>query len=283
MLPSAKRPEWRRIYRQTLTLIYKNFLIFYKAPISTAIRALIFPIILTVIFCELKHIHASSSSFDSLNGISEVSYPIKDLADAAFATSSHRLVFVRNGISNNSLGPVIDSILQEPGMDKLDAHVTDDPDDLFSLCHQTLQGTSDCFAAIIFTSFNETNAEYIIALDYNVANDYTDGDYRADTSLLSSRLLPVQWAVDSHIGNFSVSSKPSEQPWTGSFGPYSNEVPDDQTATNGPYVCYFNRSPQLNDLADFSTVAFPCQFVRRAILYPNYHWRRLSSRRFCGD
>jgi ATP-binding cassette, subfamily A (ABC1), member 3 len=236
MFSFAKRPEWRRIYHQTLTLIYKDFIIFYKAPLSTAIRALIFPIVLTVIFCELKHIQASSSSYDNLNGISNISYPIRDLADAATATSSHRLVFVRNGISNDSLGPLIDGILQQPGMNKLDTHVTDDPDDLFQLCHQTIQGTSDCFAAIIFTSFNETNAEYIIALDDNVANDYSRGDYRTDTSLLTDRVLPVQWAVDSHIGNISTTPKPTEQPWSGSFGPYSNSVPDDQPATNGPYV-----------------------------------------------
>jgi ATP-binding cassette subfamily A (ABC1) protein 3 len=99
---------------------------------------LIFPIRLTIIFCELKHIQASSSSYDNLNGISKVSYPIKDLADAATATFSHRLVFVRNGISNDSLDPVIEAILQRPGMEKLDTYVTDDPDDLLELCHQTL-------------------------------------------------------------------------------------------------------------------------------------------------
>jgi ATP-binding cassette subfamily A (ABC1) protein 3 len=237
MLWSPERLQWRRIYRQTLTLIYKNFLIFYKAPISTSIRALIFPIILTVIFCELKHIAATSSSFeDNLNGISNTAYPIKNLADAVSVTSQHKLIIVRNGISNDSLGPVIEGILQEPGMAKLDTQITDDPDDLFTLCHQSVQGNSECFAAIIFTSFNETNAEYIIALDDSVADDYSSGDYRTDDSFLAKRLLPIQWAVDSNIGNFSTSSRPSEQPWSGSFGIYSNQEPVDQPITNGPYV-----------------------------------------------
>ena len=239
MLWSPKRPQWRRIYRQTLTLIYKNFLIFYKAPISTTIRALIFPIVLTVIFCELKHIAATSSSLDdfNLNGISNTSYPIKDLADAALATSQHKLIIIRNGISNDSLGPVIEGILQEPGMTKLDTQVADDPNDLFTLCHQSIQGNSDCFAAIIFTSFNETNAEYIIALDDSVANDYTVGDYRTDDSFLTKRVLPIQWAVESNIGNFSTSSKPSEQPWSGSFEFSTGSEQPVQPATNGPYVC----------------------------------------------
>lgn len=227
----------RRIYRQTLTLIHKNFLIFYKAPISTTIRALIFPIILTIIFCELKHIGATPSSiYDNLNGISNTSYTVKDLADAAFATSQHKLVIVRNGISNDSLGPVINGILQGPGMAKLDTQVIDDPDELFMACRQDTQGSSDCFAAIIFTSFNETNAEYIIALDHSINNDYTSGDYRTDDSFLAKRLLPIQWAVDSNIGNVSTSSRPSEQPWSGSFGIYSNQQQSDTPPTHGPYV-----------------------------------------------
>ena len=236
-----KQPQWRRIYRQTITLIYKNFLIFYKAPVSTAIRALLFPIALTIVFCELKHINAISfSSEDALNGISKIPYPIKDLADAATAASQHKLVFVRNGISSDSLDPVIQGILSEPGMGKLETKVTDNPDDLFTLCHQDLNGNSDCFAAIIFTSFNETNVEYIIAVDDGVANDYSassfTGDYRTGKSYLAKRILPIQWAVESHIGNFSTDSRPSEQPWTGTFGQFANQQLTAPTITNGPYV-----------------------------------------------
>lgn len=237
---STKQPQWRRIYRQTLTLIYKNFLIFYKAPISTAIRALLFPIILTIIFCELKHIASSpSSSEGTLNGISSTPYPIKNLADAATATSQHKLVIVRNGISNDTVGPVIDGILREPGMTKLDTKVIDDPNDLFMLCHQSTQAQSDCFAAIIFTSFNGTNVDYIIALDGSILGDDSDyGDYRTDNSFLAKRILPIQWAVESNIGNFSTESRPSEQPWSGSFGIYANEEneSESQPITHGPYV-----------------------------------------------
>jgi ATP-binding cassette subfamily A (ABC1) protein 3 len=241
MVRSPRQPQWRRIYRQTITLIYKNFLIFYKAPISIVVRALLFPIVLTIIFCELRHLDTISSTPDeNLTGISTTSYPIKNLADAATATSQHKLVFVRNGISNDSLGPVIDGILREPGMAKLHTQVTDDPDDLFQLCHQSTKGNSDCFAAIIFTAFNETNVEYIIALDDTVSEDFSEGDYRTEDSLLAKRILPIQWAVDSNIGIFSTSSKPSTQPWSGSFetefdpDPVSSNPP----ITNGPYVCH---------------------------------------------
>lgn len=237
MLTTVGMPKWRRIYRQTLTLIYKNFLLYYKAPISTTIRALIFPIILTIILCELKHISVTSPGLDnSLNGISSTSYPIRDLADAISATSQRKLVFVRNGLANDSLALLVDGILQEPGMESVDTLVTDDPNELFGLCRQSIQGSSDCFAAVIFSSFNDTTVEYIIALDDSITNDYTSGDYRTDTSLLADRILPIQWAVDSHIGNVSTVNKPSEQPWTGSFESYSGQQ-GDQLPSLGSYVC----------------------------------------------
>lgn len=127
-------------------------------------------------------------------------------------------MLVRNGISNDSLGPIIEGIVQDPGMAKLDTQVIDDPDDLFTACHQSLQGESGCFAAVIFVSNNKTNMEYIIVLDDSLINGYSSGDYRTDDSLLAKRILPVQWAVESHIGNMSRTSKLSEQPWSGSFG-----------------------------------------------------------------
>jgi ATP-binding cassette subfamily A (ABC1) protein 3 len=239
-----KRPEWKRIYKQTLTLTHKNFLIFYKAPISTLIRALIFPIVLTVIFCELKHINASdSSSFDNTGGIAKESYPIKELYAAATSTSSQRLVFVRNGISSVDVDPIIDGVLNEPGLQSLDTVVTDDPDDLFQLCHQTLVGTSECFAAVIFTSFNDTNVEYIIALDDAVGSSYSQGDFRSDSSLLTDRILPLQWAVERNIGDISATAAPRSQPWSGSFVTYTDEVTPDTTPTNGPYVSTYFPSP----------------------------------------
>jgi hypothetical protein len=233
MAVSPIRPQWQRIYRQTLTLIYKNLLIFYKTPISTIVRALIFPIVATIVLCELVHIDASSPYSSASTGEVAVSpSPIKDLDTAIKAASSNRLVFVRNGIPSGSLDPIINGIIQEPAMKGLDTHVTDDPDDLFALCKQSLQGHSDCFAAVIFISFNETNVEYSIALDHALANAYSSGSANKD-SLLTSRALPLQWAIDSHIGNFTSSPKPFEQAWSGYF--YSGYTePVAEAPTNGP-------------------------------------------------
>jgi ATP-binding cassette subfamily A (ABC1) protein 3 len=97
MAPSAYRSSWQRIYRQTLTLIYKNLLIFYKTPISTIGRALVFPIVFTVIMCELRNITRGAPAISA--GIASSSTPIQDLDVALKAGGrSDRLVFVRNGM-----------------------------------------------------------------------------------------------------------------------------------------------------------------------------------------
>lgn len=233
MAAPPDRPRWQRIYRQTRTLIYKNLLIFYKAPISTITRALIFPIILTIVLCELIHLNASSpyNTIDT-GAIANSATPIKDLDVALKSSPSQKLVFVRNGISNETFASIVNGIIQQPGMQGLGPHVIDDPNDLYDLCKQSLQGTSNCFAAVIFISFNETNVEYSIALDSHLTNDYSTKSYTEDT-FFTARLLPLQWAVDSQIGKFSPSSKPSQQAWSGYF--YENESQQDQPATTGYY------------------------------------------------
>jgi ATP-binding cassette subfamily A (ABC1) protein 3 len=91
----------KRVYRQTLTLIYKNFLIFRRAFISTILRALIFPIAFTTVMCVLKNINAASPYNDSFatGAIAPGPTPIQDLDAAINACSSKRLVFVQNGKS----------------------------------------------------------------------------------------------------------------------------------------------------------------------------------------
>ena len=102
MAPSGNRPRWQRIYRQTLTLIYKNLLIFYKTPIATILRALIFPIVFTVVMCKLQNIADFSGGtpyYGETDGtIASQSTPVQDLNVALTAGRSQRLVFVRNGM-----------------------------------------------------------------------------------------------------------------------------------------------------------------------------------------
>ena len=107
-------------------------------------------------------------------------------------------------------------------------------DDLFDICPQSLWGISDCFAAVIFTAFNDTNVEYTLAIDGQFYMDFTGDSKDYSTSLASSRLLPLQWAIDSQVQNLSDSSKPSEWPWAGYFYNESPTPDTYQAPTTGP-------------------------------------------------
>ena len=150
---------------------------------------------MALIFSFLIHLGGSSPGNDNSNyGIATSSTPLRDLKKAIDDTSVNKLVFVRNGFPSDSIDPIIQSISQQPGMSTVDIHNVDDVDDLFDLCRQSLQGTSDCFAAVIFTSFNDTNVEYGIALDSSLTGSYGYGDFRTDnckylTSLANYSLL----------------------------------------------------------------------------------------------
>lgn len=177
-------------------------------------------------------------------GIATSSTPIKDLGIAINALPhdiGKRLVFVRNGISNTTLGPIIEGILNEPTMKGVEGLSVDDPNDLFTLCRQTLAGSSNCYAAVLFSSFNETNVEYTIAMDESALayTGYDEGMGDHSSNSQTNRLIfPLQYAIDSHIGNFSTMTPPSTQGFSGVFGPHSRVdewYPSADVATYGPY------------------------------------------------
>ncbi|KAF4631693.1 hypothetical protein G7Y89_g6438 [Cudoniella acicularis] len=218
---STERPQMQRIYRQTVTLIYKNFLIFYKAPIATTLRALIFPIAVTLVFSLLKSLQSTSEYYDEGNdfAIAPSASPIKSLADAMTSASSEKIVFVRNGIPVDTFDPIVNGILQEPRMSAMQTYSVDDPNDLFDLCQQTIDGISDCFAAVVFQVSNETTVQYIIALDKNELT-YGQGNYRTGDTKYANVIAPIQYTVNSHVGGFSTAPKPSTQ----SYGGYDDEI-----------------------------------------------------------
>jgi ATP-binding cassette subfamily A (ABC1) protein 3 len=209
---SFQIPQWRRIFRQTITLTKKNFLLYKKAWISTILRAVIFPIAVTLVFCLLRDIGESSYyGSDTPNyGIATSKFPVKDLADAIKSSSSQKLIFVRNGVSGVDIDSTITGITGD--LQGIETHVVDDPNDLFDLCQQSLAGYSECFAAILFQSSNETAIEYTIAIDSAYTDATRYGDWNTGKTKISERIMPLQWAVNSHLGGFSTSPKPSTQP-----------------------------------------------------------------------
>lgn len=252
----ANSPTRKRVYRQTVTLIRKNFLIFYRAPISTIIRALVFPVVFTIVICVLKDVSAISLSETPTPGgvIANSPIPIQDLKTAIDASSSNKLVFVQNGefdrnksshvfaiglqrltslgVSSDLLSPLVNNIKNK--LEGIDVQLTAEPDDLFALCQQTIWGSSDCFAAVIFSGFNETDVEYTIAVDPHAENTLSSKDY--PNSLASAILFPIQWEIDSQVGKIPQTSKPSEQPWSGSFDSQHYTSLDISTYTGPPWL-----------------------------------------------
>ncbi|KAH8805682.1 ABC transporter-like protein [Xylogone sp. PMI_703] len=239
-MPNPNHPPRMRILRQTLVLSQKNLLLFLKAPILTIIRALIIPIGLTLILCYLKLL-SDPGTDNSFNGFESSPTAVRDLTDAIRSVDSNKLVFVTNGLADAGATSIINQITSQ-GFDGSSAEVVDDPDDLFDLCKQSIDGISDCFAAIIFTSVNETDVEYIVAIDEHLTNE--NGDIRSHQSLLTDRIFPLQWAIESTIGNLSKSSKPSEQLYTGFLGPYAEQInTENSTSVYWQYLVYMFAAP----------------------------------------
>ncbi|TGO17906.1 hypothetical protein BPAE_0406g00050 [Botrytis paeoniae] len=168
-LPST---QWReRVRRQTLALIEKNFLLFLRSPWATLFRALILPIVFAALFCsggKLSNIASTTTE----GGIADSAQQIKSLKQALDGVPLKKLILCRNGFNGTELNSIIETAVQ--GL-SLDRWVTiDDVDDLYYNCLQSRTGISDYFAAVIFTSINATNVDYIIATDSATSLSNTD-------------------------------------------------------------------------------------------------------------
>jgi ABC-type multidrug transport system fused ATPase/permease subunit len=219
----------RRVLLQTLILIQKNLLIALKKPISTFISTLLLPIALALIFCYLKRITPLDNERHQ-SGFSHESQSVRDLAEAMAATSSRRLVFVTNGISDQRLTGLIRDLRGEPGMEDMDVRGLSDIDQLLHICPQTIQGTSDCFASVIFDTFDDARVNYTIAVSSN-AFDNTPLSLDRHQSLLSNYVAPLQWAINSRLGGLDDSFKPRERLWdtlapssSFDFGPLESDL-----------------------------------------------------------
>lgn len=190
--------QWRRISRQTIALVQKNFLIFYTSATSAVIRALIFPLIVTLVLCYLKYLGTIGLSSDDY-GVATSSTPIKDLADAMIGVSKQKLVFVLNGTTSGNVEPVLNGISALPGMQNMNLEIINDGNGLYDSCKQTLKGQSECYGGVIFSIFNATNVEYSIVLDAALGEEFGFMNWRNGENTLTNRILPLQWALSSVI------------------------------------------------------------------------------------
>ncbi|KAL3417886.1 ABC transporter [Phlyctema vagabunda] len=216
MAPADKNSsKWRRIYQQTITLSHKNFLIFYASPAATLARAFFFPIFITLALCLLKYLSYNSFN-DLMNGGVEISStPVKGLADAMMDASRYRLVLVRNGTSTVNFNSFVEGINAQTGMASMSVLTTNDPNDLYDLCEQSVTGLSNCYAAVVFRNFDEATVSYAIAIDGIYFESPSDSAWRTGNTFLNQQILPIQWAVDAQIGGFSDLAPPRTRAYSG--------------------------------------------------------------------
>ncbi|KAF7892374.1 uncharacterized protein EAF01_010454 [Botrytis porri] len=137
-----------------------------ESPWATLFRALILPIFFTALFCSGGKL-ANIAFTTNEGGSADFSQQIRSLKQALDGVPLKKLVLCRN-----ELNSIIDTAVQGLSLDRWVA--IDDVDDLYYNCLQSLNGISDCFAAIIFTSINAINVDYIIATDSATSISSTD-------------------------------------------------------------------------------------------------------------
>ncbi|KAF7883671.1 uncharacterized protein EAF02_005591 [Botrytis sinoallii] len=200
------------------------------SPWATLFRALILPIVFTALFCSGGKL-TNISSTPTEGGIADSSQQIKSLKEALDGVPLKKLVLCRNGFNGTELNSIIETAWV----------AIDDVDDLYYTCLQSRTGMSNCFAAVIFTSINATNVDYIIATDS--ATSLSSTDFAKHESLSNDRLLPLQWAIDSSIGSFSKTTPPSELPWSGYFGDQAKDSSSPLDSASWFVVIYYFVAP----------------------------------------
>lgn len=150
--------------RQTLTLHNKNVVIIViRHWLSTFLRAFLFPVAFIAFIAFSRNLLIPPSTY----GIGSPT-PVKDLAGTLANHGSQKLVFV-----TNDLGGDIQELVDElaGSLKAAGGNVVILKDPLVALqneCKQSLRGSSDCFAAVVFRGSPGTTGG---AWDYTLRGD----------------------------------------------------------------------------------------------------------------
>ena len=182
---------------QTWTLTKKDLLLVVRRRwLSTFIRAVAFPIVLTVILASVKTwIHN-----DGGYGVGTPS-PIRSLPDAFDAVGSSRknFVIVDRGLQGENIRYVIDSLRDMATNGGRTVRIANDDSQIAGLCPSSSKGSTDCFAAVDFWSSPDQGPGQLY--NYTIWNDWVIQGARVDRddNAIQLYLLPLQRAIDSLI------------------------------------------------------------------------------------
>ena len=185
--------------RQTWALVKKDLIILLRRRwLSTVVRALIFPVVLTVILAYIKVWTATSGTY----GVGTPS-AIRSLSDALSETGSTRpkVVLINGGFADGDIAFVIDQLSATINNSDKELHLLIDSSELPTLCPSSNSGVSSCYGAVQFHSSPDhggTNWNYTIFADSSIGSSISVTSNNNDLQLYT---LPLQHAVDSAIAS----------------------------------------------------------------------------------
>jgi hypothetical protein len=191
----------RIFFRQTWALTKKTLLITIgRHWPSTLLRGILLPVAFVVLLANLKNFIIAHNGF----GISSP-VPVSSLADNVL--ENQKFVVVQPPGLGADVARVVDTIVHPLRATNTQLVFLSDENDLVSTCLESIQGSSNCFAAIVFNDSPLTVGKH-------GAWNYT---FRSDAALTGSTFysnshgtdqervyLPLQVAVDNAITNSTL-------------------------------------------------------------------------------
>ena len=138
------------------------------------------------------------------------------------------VAFVNNGHTGGNIERVVDQISDVAKTSGKDVQLLDNEDDLLITCRSTLQGTTNCIAALIFYSSPDEGPggiwNYTLRLDGSLNSKFDVGQNNNDQELF---VLPLQHAVDYAIAGLDHTADPGPLPNVDEY-PYTNITQDER-------------------------------------------------------
>ena len=201
------------ILRQIWQLVVKNLLIAaVRRPITTTLRALIFPLAVVFILSYAQYFFNAPQQFGT-----GTPTPIRTLAQALSDSSPARntVAFVIPDGSHHEIRDVFNSVSSEVQRVKgRKAVALPDEDALAERCRISQSGSSGCFGAIVFrTSPNYPKPSgdwnYTIRADRSLGGLFNVDNQKNDAQIYT---MPLQHAVDKAIISLAPGSGPKDIP-----------------------------------------------------------------------
>ncbi|KAK4500459.1 hypothetical protein PRZ48_008648 [Zasmidium cellare] len=182
---------------QIFTLTKKDLLLVARRRwFSTFIRAVAFPIVLTVILASVKNWIHNNGGY----GIGSPS-PIRSLPEAFNAVGDQRRDFaiVDRGLPGADVRFVIDQLSTMARNGNRNLQIVKDSDDLTTACPSSSKGVTPCFGAVDF--WNSPDSTQGQLWNYTIWQDsvISGADVRTDSNPVQLYTLPLQRQVDALI------------------------------------------------------------------------------------